>query len=134
MQAAIMPVRRTIALRVCALVLLAFAIAFRIQPNAPEETVDAARNVAGAQDTLRAHGLDVVTLRFDGLTIARVDIVPLNGARLNCRALAPDGGVMQVVRSARVCSMQWLAPRTGAYRIEVANRSGSAVPYLVERP
>lgn len=93
----------------------------------------AAAAAPAASDTVAARGVDVVTLRFDGLSVALVDVVPAVRKRLACRVVAPDGKSINAVRIGTRCRMQWLVPRTGAYRIEIRNPGTSVVPYDVVR-
>lgn len=90
-----------------------------------------ARGAPAAADTLGSNATDVVTLRLEGLSVGFIDVVPTRDARFKCRVVAPDGHVTPGIAVGSSCHMQWLVPRTGAYRIEIENRDGNAVPYNV---
>jgi hypothetical protein len=90
-----------------------------------------ARAAPPAADTLGSNATDVVTLRLEGLSVGLVDVVPTISAPLDCRVVAPDGHVTRGIGVGARCHVQWLVPRTGAYRVEIRNRNGNAVPYNV---
>jgi hypothetical protein len=89
------------------------------------------RAVQGSEtaDTLGPREVDVITMRFEGLSVARVDVTASPDAKLRCRAFGPNGITLQAAGAGARCKLQWLVPRTGAYRIEVENRTAAAVAY-----
>jgi hypothetical protein len=89
------------------------------------------RAVQGSEtaDTLGPREVDVITMRFEGLSVARVDVTAPPAAKLRCRVFDPNGVTLQVARAGARCNLQWLVPRTGAYRIEVENRTAATVAY-----
>ena len=80
-------------------------------------------------DTLGPREVDVITMRFEGLSVARVHVAATANAKLRCRVFDPNGLTLQAARAGPSCRLQWLVPRTGAYRIEVENRTASIVAY-----
>jgi hypothetical protein len=111
-----------VALLICAAAAIRFG-------TAPREQGRMAVRGSESADTLGPREVDVITMRFEGLSVARVEVTAAANARLRCRVFDPNGMTLQVARAGAGCRLQWLVPRTGAYRIEVENRSASTVSY-----
>ena len=83
------------------------------------------------QDTLGPGEIDVITMRFEGLTVAGLRVSATPRSRLKCSVFGPDQIMLQTMRSGPECSLKWLAPKSGAYRIEIKNQSTIAVTYSI---
>ena len=112
---------------VFALLGLALAQSARTEPLATE-----ASTAVVIVDTLAAHATDVWPFRLNGLMHARITLQIENPLRVQCRLLDPDGAPVRIkqVVSDR-CRFAWTPARTGAYRLEIRNLVGAALPYVV---
>jgi hypothetical protein len=127
------------------LVLMGFALAesarqykplreSKFQP-APVTATSADRDVEGTvvvADTLDAVATDVWPFRLTGLVHARVTLQVDNPNNVECRLLDPEGRRVTLARFVTDrCRFAWTPSRTGAYRLEIENLTGAALPYVI---